>query len=509
MTLRTRLILTITGIAILLVIPAAYGVTQLNELENIASEQRSRHGLAYEAVGALQARLSELDRVARAYVIDPDSALRAAMYDALALTSEPLSQLDSANYSEAAAAARVRLDSIGNALAAVDSIMLIAIAAPSSGVAQEIRTEGSEYFETVKPQFDEARETMNALGGEVDRRSAADLRQASQIAAGAVTTTAIALSICLSIAVALGIWTTRALTRPVMRLRHAMALVADGIFRVPENLPYERQDEIGSVSRSFRAMTHRLADLDRLKAEFMSISTHELKTPINVISGYAELMYERVYGDLSDKQDEALSAIRDQTRVLTQLVNQLLDVSRLEAGGLRLHFRPVSLVDLFRRVERSFEGLAHRKQIAFAVEIDASVPETIHADAERLSDQVLGNLISNALKFTSEGGRITVRTWLEEGALRIEVEDTGTGIPPDKLPYIFDKFYQVGEQARSKGAGLGLAIAHEVVEAHGGTIHAESVVDQGTRFLIEIPVRQEVEEESAVVGAPVHAGEAG
>lgn len=505
MTLRTRLILTITGIAILLVIPAVYGVTKLNALASIASEQRSQHGLAYEAVGDLQARLSELDRVSTAYVVDPDSAQRAAMFNALASAQEQLLQLDSANYQDAAADARTRVDGIGDALAHLDSILLLAMAAPTDGEALPFKSEGSNYFETVKPQLDEARQAVNAVGVEVDRRSGADVRQAGAIAARAVTTTAIALFICLTIAVALGVWTTRALTRPVMRLRHAMALVADGIFRVPENLPYERQDEIGSVSRSFRAMTHRLADLDRLKAEFMSISTHELKTPINVISGYAELMFERVYGDLTDKQDEALAAIRDQTRALTQLVNQLLDVSRLEAGGLRLHFRPVAVMDLFRRVERSFEGLAHRKQIAFSVEVDASAPETIHADAERLSDQVLGNLISNALKFTPEGGRISVRTWLEDGALQIEVEDTGTGIPPDKLPYVFDKFYQVGEQARAKGAGLGLAIAHEVVEAHGGTISAESELGQGTRFRIEIPVQQAVEEPSAMA----HAGEAG
>jgi signal transduction histidine kinase len=507
MTLRTRLILTITGIALLLVIPAVYGVSQLRTLRDIASEQRSRHGLAYEAVGALQAGLSEIDRAARAYVIDPDSALRANMFATLASAREPLLLLDSANYQQSAAAARVRLDGIGAGLAHVDSLMVIAMSlSESDGL--PYRTQGSNYLETIKPQLDAARGAVNAIGIEVDRRSGEDVDQARDIASGAVTTTAIALLICLTVAVALGVWTTRALTHPVMKLRHAMALVADGIFRVPENLPYERQDEIGSVSRSFRAMTHRLADLDRLKAEFMSISTHELKTPINVISGYAELMYERVYGDLTDKQDEALAAIRDQTRALTQLVNQLLDVSRLEAGGLRLHFRPVAVMDLFRRVERSFEGLAHRKQIAFTVEVDPSAPETIHADAERLSDQVLGNLISNALKFTPEGGRISVRTWLEDGSLQIEVDDTGTGIPPDKLPYVFDKFYQVGEQARAKGAGLGLAIAHEVVEAHGGTIRAESEVGEGTCFHIEIPVRQTVEE-SPPLAAPAHAGGAG
>jgi signal transduction histidine kinase len=508
MTLRTRLILTITGIAILLVLPAVYAVSQLRVLNQIASTQRSLHGLAYEALGGLQARLAELDRVSRAYIVDGLAASRANTFRSLDSTRVRLIQLDTANYSQVAAAARVRIDSLGRALFRVDSIMQVAVATPDSSEARATRQQASDYFETVKPLFDEAKLAAGAIGVEIDRRSGEDLDRSGTIAERAFTTTAIALFICLSIAVALGVWTTRALTRPVMQLRHAMALVADGIFRVPENLPYERQDEIGSVSRSFRAMTHRLSDLDRLKAEFMSISTHELKTPINVISGYAELMYERVYGDLSDKQEEALAAIRDQTRVLTQLVNQLLDVSRLEAGGLNVQFRPVSVRDLFRRVERSFDGLAHKRQITLAVDVDASAPETIDADAERLSDQVLGNLLSNALKFTPEGGTISVRTWPEDGVLVIEVEDTGTGIPPDKLPYIFDKFYQVGEHARSKGAGLGLAIAHDVVEAHGGSIRAESEVDKGTCFRIELPVRHQDVEEYVPAGR-VHAGELG
>jgi signal transduction histidine kinase len=491
MTLRTRLILTIAGIALLLVIPAVWAGTQLSELNRIASEQRTRHGLAYEALGALQTRLSDADRIARGYLVNAtDESSRTDLFAAVASGQRRFQQLDSAGYSDVAAVAQAQVDSLSRSLLVLDSIAQYSLTVPADD-ALEVREEASNYYlEVTKPILDRAKLAVNRIGNAVDQRSSDDVQEAARISDRAVTTTAVSLLVCLSIAVGLGVWTTRALTRPVMQLRHAMALVADGIFRVPENLPYDRQDEIGSVSRSFRAMTHRLADLDRLKAEFMSISTHELKTPINVISGYAELMAERVYGDLSDKQGEALVAIREQTRVLTQLVNQLLDISRLEAGGLRLHVRAVSVVDLFRRVERSFEGLAQRRNIAFSVEIDPSAPATIDADAERLSDQVLGNLISNALKFTPEGGRIAVRVWMDGDALQIEVEDTGTGIPPDKLPYIFDKFYQVGDQARSKGAGLGLAIAHEVVEAHGGTIRAESEVGGGTRFHIALPVAQ-------------------
>src|SRR5690606_37670137 len=118
-------------------------------------------------------------------------------------------------------------------------------------------------------------------------------------------------------------------------------------FIVPANLPYERHDELGDLSRSFRSMTQQLADLDRMKADFMSVATHELKTPINVVSGYAELLQEGVYGNISDKQQQALTSIQEQSRILTQLVNQLLDISRLEAGGLRLEIGELSLFELF------------------------------------------------------------------------------------------------------------------------------------------------------------------
>jgi two-component system sensor histidine kinase BaeS len=120
------------------------------------------------------------------------------------------------------------------------------------------------------------------------------------------------------------------------------------------------------------------------------------------------------------------------------------------------------------------------------VKLDDAAPLTIPADGDRLRDQVLGNLLGNALKFTPEGGRIEVRGRSDNGHFRIEVSDTGAGMAAEQLPHVFDKYFQIGEQARSKGAGLGLAIAHEVVVAHGGTISVESEVGKGTTFRIDL-----------------------
>jgi len=255
----------------------------------------------------------------------------------------------------------------------------------------------------------------------------------------------------------------------------------------PEDLPYERSDEIGHLSRSFGSMTQRLAELDRLKAEFVSLASHELKTPINVIAGYSELLTEGLYGDLDERQVEVLVLVQEQTRALTRLVNQLLDLSRFEAGGVRIEPQPVDLTELLAEVEGSFRALATQKQIRFTINVDPSVPDRVTLDPDRIRHEVLGNLLSNAFKFTGTGGEVSVRAWSRNGSMHLEVSDTGTGIPHDQLDHIFEKYYQVGSAAKAKGSGLGLAIAKHVMEAHGGRIEASSVVNQGTTFHLVLP----------------------
>jgi signal transduction histidine kinase len=477
MTLRTRLTLTVVAVTVLLVAPALYGVSRLARVSELASRLREQHGAAYQALGGLQTRLTELDRQLRAYVAIPDSAVREETLLQVDSLRARLVDLAAARYVDAALSAGERLQRIARAVQSVDSLLLL-------DEREQATTTLNEARRTV---FADMQTALGAIGTEIDRRSARDQDDAREIAQTATTTTVTALGLCVALALLLGAWTTRALVGPTRRLERAMAAVANGDFRVPDDLPYRARDEIGSVSRSFRSMTNRLADLDRMKAEFMSIATHELKTPINVISGYAELMQERVYGDLNERQHEALAAVREQVRLLTTLVNQLLDISRLEAGGLRMQFHDVVVADLFDRVGRAFGPLAEKKRITFTVDVDPATPATFPGDADRLRDQVLGNLLSNALKFTPEAGRIAVRARGADGSIVIEVADTGPGIPADKLPRIFDKFFQVGDHARSKGAGLGLAIAHEVIDAHGGRITAESQPGHGTTFRITLP----------------------
>ncbi len=478
MTLRTRLVASIGGIALLVVLPALYGASRLARLRDIAVELHARHAAAFLALGRLQTSLAQVDGYERSYVASPSMAVRDAMNRALADARLELAQLAQAGYGGAARGAQARLDTLDASTRQVEGL-----------VETGYREAATRYLDVLKPRLTVAQSSLAAIADDIDRRSTADVVSAQEISAAATSTTLFGTLAAILIAVFWGLWATEALTRPLRRLQRATSAVAGGEFVVPSNLPYGRADEIGELARSFRWMASRLAELDRLKAEFISVATHELKTPINVIGGYAELLETGAYGGLSEKQQEVLASMREQTHVLTRLVNQLLDMSRLEAGGLQVHVEQANLPALLDELRRSFEPLARQKHIDLLVQVDPACPREVPFDAARVREQLLGNLLSNALKFTPEGGRIRLHACGTADAAVIEVSDTGVGIPPEKLPHIFDKFYQVGAEARSKGAGLGLSIAREIVEAHGGGIEVDSTPGHGTTFRISLPLR--------------------
>ena len=480
MNLRTRLVLALVAIIVLMAVPAIYASSRLWRLRGVFSEAQKNHGEAYLAMGLLQTRLAEYDQFQRSFIINLDPEDDSARVAALDSADAHLEVLVDRGYAAADGPAGRLLGEIRDRSEEIGQLV-------RSGRADT----ATAHFEAVKPLLQRASIRLNIISARIDSRAEEDIRGATLISYTAFTSTLLALGAAVFLAIGLGAWTNRNMVRPITQLRRAMARVSGGDLQVPRDLPYDRPDEIGDVSRSFRSMTGRLAELDTLRAEFMSISTHELKTPINVISGYAELMHERVLGEVTQKQIEALDSIREQTRVLTQMVNQLLDVSRIEAGGLQLEMGEVVLADIFDRVHRTFQALARKQDVEFTAELLPDAPGVIPGDADRLRDQVLGNLLSNAFKFTPAGGHVTLRGLADGEWMLIEVEDSGAGIPTQQLPHIFDKFYQVGEQARSQGTGLGLTIAHEVVNEHGGTIGVDSSPGTGTRFHIRLPTTRE------------------
>src|SRR5690606_16548630 len=211
------------------------------------------------------------------------------------------------------------------------------------------------------------------------------------------------------------------LTHPLDRLRRAMSRVADGTFEAPADLPYDRTDEVGDLSRSFRTMTVRLAELERLKAEFVGSASHDLKTPISIITGYAELIHDELAGPLHKRHRELLRSLSEQSEVLQHRVDQLLELSRMEAGRIRLGLEEINVRHFAGEVLRSFQAPARMRDIRFDVQVHENAPPFLIGDPDVLRTDVMGNLLDNALKFTPPGGEVRVSLRPDGDRLSIEV----------------------------------------------------------------------------------------
>jgi signal transduction histidine kinase len=239
--------------------------------------------------------------------------------------------------------------------------------------------------------------------------------------------------------------------------------------------------------REVKAKSLELVAASRHKSEFLANMSHELRTPLNAIIGFSEVLSDRMFGEVNDKQAEYLSDILESGRHLLALINDILDLSKIEAG--RMEVEPTDF-DLRAAIENSLvlvRERAHRRGITVGSTVDARLG-MIRAD-ERKVKQVLLNLLSNALKFTREAGRIDVQAVVRDGVAEISVTDTGVGIAPEDQEAVFEEFRQVGTTAKKvEGTGLGLSISRKFIELHGGRIRVKSQLGIGSTFAFTLPL---------------------
>ena len=249
----------------------------------------------------------------------------------------------------------------------------------------------------------------------------------------------------------------------------------------------DRHTNIGTVT-VFRDFT-REAELEKLKSTFVAIVSHELRTPLNAILGYAEMFKEAVYGPMNDKQVNMAQRMIKNTQRLLGLINDLLDQAQMEAGKLTIQMAPVRPAELLENLHGVMDQIAQEKRLRLTSEIDDCLPDVLNGDGARLQ-QILVNLVNNAVKFTEQGS-VHVRLFCpHENKWGMEVSATGSGIPEDELPYIFDTFHQVEDGATRVhgGFGLGLSIVRQLVNLMSGEINVNSKVEIGTTFTITLPL---------------------
>ena len=341
--------------------------------------------------------------------------------------------------------------------------------------------------------------------------------------------TGLLLLIALILALLLSVFFARRMVRPIQKLRLGARQIGSGTW--DHRIDIRTGDELEELAETFNQMAVRLrasynnleqqvADrtrelgdaitqleaASRHKSDFLANMSHELRTPLNAIIGFSEVLLERMFGDINAKQKEYLQDILSSGRHLLSLINDILDISKVEAGRMELQSSSMDLRFVLHSAVSLVRERATRQGISLVLEVDAAVG-TIEADERRVK-QILFNLLSNALKFTPAGGRVTLGAAVIADAVQISVRDTGIGIKSDDQVRIFEEFQQAGPGKAVEGTGLGLALAKRFVEMHGGHIWVASAVGAGSEFTFTLPLHRSSPNGDSLSGEPARAREA-
>lgn len=290
--------------------------------------------------------------------------------------------------------------------------------------------------------------------------------------------------VAMLIASGVGLLLARSIAAPVQQMQAVAGRLAAG--RLSERVPARTRDELGDLARSLNYMASELERVDSMRRAFVADAAHELRTPVANLAVAVEAL-KTVIEKSPDRAGPVVGDIEHEVTRLRRLVEDLLDLSLVDAGQVRLNLAAVAPGDLLRRAAQPFQPRAERSRITLTLEVPPRL-SSVMADPDRTT-QVLTNLLDNAFKHTPPGGAITVSGTERRGHILLSVADSGAGIPESELPNIFDRFYKV-DKARAggrAGAGLGLAIAKRLVEIQGGIIMVESKPGEGARFVVALP----------------------
>ena len=297
--------------------------------------------------------------------------------------------------------------------------------------------------------------------------------------------------VALVISIVLAILLARSVYRPIGRVRRAAVEMAGG--KYDQAIPLEGPGEVRELASSFTDRAARVKDSQQALRDFVADVSHELRTPLTSIRGFAQAIQDGT-AQSQEASARAAAIIEEEAKRMIRLVNNLLQLSRLESGQLEIKKEPVDLLEVIQQCQEVFSIRAEEKQIFLVTDLEPL--SAVSGDFDRL-EQVFGNLLDNAIKHTPRGGTVTLRGRnITAETVQVSVTDSGPGIPPEQLQHVFQRFYRGYGPGERGGTGLGLAISHQIVLAHGGDIRVSSPAGQGAEFTVRLPAVNELKIEA-------------
>ncbi|MEE8138807.1 MAG: ATP-binding protein [Thermoanaerobaculia bacterium] len=483
----------VTGFGLLMVLLLGVLTYDLAQVRRLAAVNRDLSEINFRATMTtleMSRLLNQLDEFTSKFVVTRDPAYAARLGELRAAFESHMEELRSLDLSENERAATERFLQLWAEYSEAAAFQPMLVGGPDPEIAEELRDLFEQRLNLLVEQAARVMETTRtAVSRHVEQSLAASQR------ARRISWIGVALALILSLPI---LWLTiRSIREPLRRLTEGTQAVADGEFVY--RLDASRTDEFSELALSFNRMVRRLGELDRMKRDFVSHVSHELKTPLVAMQETNSLLLEGIPGSLNEKQKRLLHLNQQSGRRLSAMISRLLDLARLEAGAVGYDFHSHDLVGLVRKVVTEFEARDHGPAPRIEVEV-ADEPIVVRCDEDRLF-QVVENLVDNAAKYSPAEGTVSLRVGsslatgdsglqpLERVAL-VEVRDSGPGVPDDFKERIFEKFQQVnpGPRGDGGGVGLGLAICREIVEAHGGKVWVSDNPGAGSIFSFHLPL---------------------
>jgi two-component system, NtrC family, sensor histidine kinase GlrK len=477
-TLLSRLVISYFSIFILVIALSVYAIIRIGQFNEVIQSVLMTNSRIVDTAGKLTDTVLSMIRYERKFLITKDEALHQQFLRLEGDFDQQFSQLRATADSPSG---KTLLANIEKAHQDYQSLFTDEVNALKAG-----RNYPHTWYKEEKDRVSNAiLEELDRLRVDSQQNTSEEIQRLYEAGTEARKMAIVVTAAFLVLGIGVSLLINDSITQPLSVLKKKTGEIAKGIFK--GDLVLTSPPEIGELANAVNLMCNKLNELDQMKSDFFSSMSHELRTPLATLKMGLGLLKDGIEGPITDKQLQVLTTLERETNRLIGLVNSLLDLAKMESGMMTYHLEPRPLDPLLNQVFKEMEPLVLAKRVHLSKLIPKELPVP-KIDEERIL-QTLRNLIGNAVKFTPEGGQVTVSAKPIEKAVEVSVSDTGPGIPKESLTVIFEKFRQgtVKGPLQMKGTGLGLAMAKQIITSHGGKIWAESEPGRGSTFIFVLP----------------------